>query len=262
MRKLGVMAGRAGVVCGFFLFQVALSSVFAQSAGTLAASPAPAADTAKDDAKDSAPFGGCEPIGMTASGELVFPLECKHKIQLQPAPVASEEKPSATDDKPVVAADAKPAVVDAPEKTAEDKPIAAPPSAIGAKPPTAETLAAADKMPAPAEQKPVEVTPSQQAVGKVASEKPEASKLEDAKAESETSPKKSGRRAASRQAPAKQIATRQVVATAKPVAAFAHVDEKAAAVQTAGVLPCAQYRSYNPASKSYRGFDGRMHACR
>jgi hypothetical protein len=41
----------------------------------------------------------------------------------------------------------------------------------------------------------------------------------------------------------------------------AHAEEKPAAVLTAGLPGCAHYRSYNPASKSYRGFDGRMYAC-
>jgi hypothetical protein len=273
MRKLSFKAGQTGVVCGFFLLQVVISSAFGQSAGTLAAAPAPPVDSA--DTKDSAPFGGCEPIGMTASGELVFPLECKHKIQLQPAPLASEEKTSIGDDKPVATGETNPAVVDAPDKAAgdkpalepkaatlEDKPITAPPAASDAKPAAAETLAVVDKMPARAEQKPVEATPPQHAVDKAASEKPEASKAENAKAESDKSLKKAGRRAAGKQGAAKQVAARQVAAMAKPVAESAHVEEKSAAVRTAGVLPCAHYRSYNPASKSYRGFDGRMYACR
>jgi hypothetical protein len=33
-------------------------------------------------------------------------------------------------------------------------------------------------------------------------------------------------------------------------------------MQTAGLPACTHYRSYNPASKSYRGFDGRMYGCR
>ena len=52
---------------------------------------------------------------------------------------------------------------------------------------------------------------------------------------------------------------------AKPVQAVAtsaHAEEKPATVQTAGLLPCAHYRTYNAASKSYRGFDGHMYACR
>jgi hypothetical protein len=79
MRSVSIKAGRTGMVCGFILFQIAVGSAFAQSTETPAAAPVPAAEPTY------VPFGGCEPIGMTASGELVFPLECKHKIQLQPA---------------------------------------------------------------------------------------------------------------------------------------------------------------------------------
>src|SRR3569833_545552 len=177
MRKLSFKGGQTGVDCGFFLLQVAISSAFGQGAGTLAAAPAPPVDTA--DTKESGPFGGCEPIGMTASGELVFPLECKHKIQLQPAPLASEEKASIAGDQPVATGETRPAVVDAPEKAAgdkpaletkaatlDDKPVTAPPAASEAKPAATETLAAVDKLPAQPEQKPVAATPSQHAVEK------------------------------------------------------------------------------------------------
>lgn len=266
MRTVNLRAGRTGVVCGFFLFQIAISSAFAQGVGT-----PPAADAA------TAPFGGCEPIGMTASGELVFPLECKHKIQLQPSPVASEEKAPAADDKPVTSADAKPAVSEtAPETAAAaDKPaVETKAAAVEDKPAPAaasETLASTDKLAAPAEQKPVEAKPAEPAVEK-AGEKAQSPKAENAKAESQKPVKTASPRAAAtagnasaKPAAVRQARARQVVAMAKPAqpaAASAHVEEKAAAMQTAGLPACTHYRSYNPASKSYRGFDGRMYGCR
>ena len=34
-----------------------------------------------------------------------------------------------------------------------------------------------------------------------------------------------------------------------------------AGIKTVGMLGCTHYRSYNPATKSYRGFDGRIYKC-
>jgi hypothetical protein len=262
MRDASFKTGRTGMVCGFFLFQIAIGSAFAQGAEAPAAMPAPAADAS------NAPFGGCEPIGMTASGELVFPLECKHKIQLQPAPVASEEKTPAADDKPVTTADAKPALTDTPaaaERAAEGKPTvetkaaAVEDKAVAPAPAVTETLATTDKLAVSAEQK-----PAAPAVENATGQKPAVAKAESAK-DGEKPLKKVSRRVARAAAgtTGKQVAAKQVVAMAKPAQAStsAHVEEKAA-VQTAGLLPCAHYRSYNAAAKSYRGFDGRMYGCR
>jgi len=262
-------------MCGFILLQVACGAAFAQGAEAPAAASAPAMDAAKD----SGPFGGCEPIGMTASGELVFPLECKHKIKLPAAPVASEEQAPAAADKPPSAAEAKPAATDdkpapTPEKAAvedhaavetkaaaavEDKPapVSAAPVAADAKPTaTSEVTSATDKTPAAAAHGPVEAKPAEQAAPKAASEKPA---------------KQAGRRAATKvvnagkQPVPKQPVAKQVVAMVKSLQAIAgpsHAAQQAGPVQTASVSACMHFRSYNPVSKSYLGFDGHQHICR
>jgi outer membrane biosynthesis protein TonB len=262
MRRVSWKPGRAGVVCGIFLLQAAFGAAFAQSADTPAAAAPPAA---ADAAKDTGPFGGCEPIGMTASGELVFPLECKHKLKLPAAPVASEEP--AVDNKPVAAAEAKPAApedkaVVTPEKTAvADKPAAetkaaavedkpAPVASAAEVKPVAvqETLTTTDKTPAAAEHKSAEAN----------AEAPAAME----KAASETPAKHSGRHAAKATGAGKPA--KQVVAVARPVQAQATSAHAAApsAVQTASLPACTHYRSYNAATKSYLGFDGHKYACR
>jgi len=38
---------------------------------------------------DAVPTGGCMPIGLTADGEMVFPLQCRELIERQRGPVAS-----------------------------------------------------------------------------------------------------------------------------------------------------------------------------
>jgi hypothetical protein len=320
---VSLQAGRTGVLCAFVLLQIAGGPAFAQAAGTQA--------VAADAAKDAGPFGGCEPIGMTASGELVFPLECKHKIKLPDTPVASEEaapisgeppavaaqpepaaskateartveiktveiktaeikaveiKAAATDDKaaaaPMQAADDKPGVDVNAAEIVQDKPVAATAaSVVDLKPAAPETLAATDKAVMPADRKPQDAKPAE-----VAGEKPAQESLAQQNLAQDKVVKRAGRRglrtvasagdpvAAKQQAAAKpavakkvvakQVIANQVIAMAKPVQAVtppAHAEEKPAAVQTAGLPGCAHYRSYNPASKSYRGFDGRMYAC-
>jgi hypothetical protein len=70
------------------------------------AAPAPAEDkVGREEAKaadsggeiskkpDAVPTGGCMPIGLTASGEMVFPLQCRELIERQRGPVAVASTP-------------------------------------------------------------------------------------------------------------------------------------------------------------------------
>ena len=66
------------------------------------------------------PAGRCKPIGLTASGELVFPFQCKDFIERQRS---ADKKAAAEDNRKPTAADQKPDA--AGEKTAEKKPAAA-----------------------------------------------------------------------------------------------------------------------------------------
>jgi hypothetical protein len=56
--------------------------------------------------KEDVPPGGCMPIGMTASGEMVFPIQCKEIIDLERGrdvelkPATSEENATAKSDAP------------------------------------------------------------------------------------------------------------------------------------------------------------------
>src|ERR1700716_4630256 len=54
-------------------------AALAQTTGTVDPSPAPAEPSVKEDV----PPGGCMPIGLTASGEIVFPIQCKEFIERQ-----------------------------------------------------------------------------------------------------------------------------------------------------------------------------------
>ena len=111
-----------------FLLTVTSSAALAQTTGTVNPSRAPAEPSVKEDV----PAGACMPIGLTASGEIVFPIQCKEFIERQrgkaverkPAVVA--EKPAAKQSEAPAPESSKPAIkpvetVPAP-KNAEHKP--------------------------------------------------------------------------------------------------------------------------------------------
>lgn len=107
------------------LFLLMSSAAPAQTTGTVDPRPA----TAQPSAKEDVPPGGCMPIGLTASGEIVFPIQCRELIErhrgaaLEQKPAAVEEKPVAAEEKPV-AVEEKPAAVEEKPATAEEKPAA------------------------------------------------------------------------------------------------------------------------------------------
>jgi hypothetical protein len=75
------------------LLTVMSGAALAQTTGAANPSPAPAV-------KEDVPPGGCMPIGLTASGEIVFPILCKEFIERQRGK-AVERKPAALEQKPV-----------------------------------------------------------------------------------------------------------------------------------------------------------------
>src|ERR1700736_764815 len=75
-------------------------------------------------AQEDVPPGGCMPIGLTASGEVVFPIQCKEFIERQRGK-AVEGKPAASEEKAAVSEE-KPAVVEAtpvPKKSESAPPV-------------------------------------------------------------------------------------------------------------------------------------------
>src|SRR4051812_32808165 len=113
-RLLAFPTGFASRVC-------ALCSVLLMLTGAACAEsadanpPAPAQTPAQDQAA-----GGCEPIGLTASGEIVFPFRCKDKVERQRVDVTKPSEP-----KPAVAA-AAPAAQEIHRATRQAKPQAQP----------------------------------------------------------------------------------------------------------------------------------------
>ncbi|WP_456774886.1 hypothetical protein [Bradyrhizobium sp. USDA 4369] len=263
--------------------------------------------TTTDALKDSGPFGGCEPIGMTASGELVFPLDCKKAIKKPAAAPVAEDKPPG-DDKTAASTDAKPnlpsqaGVADTPA-TAETKPAGeataqAPATPSESKPPeTSDRAGPAQKAAADS------VAGAKPGTGKAATSKTAASKAASGKtmpdnagaSHSTPSNMQPGRAASGKTAAAikdlsvkggqpatpkgaasegKEASKRTtasdkkpMIVMAKPVAATTAVAgrrqaEETPRLRTAGMPACVQFRSYNPTTRSYRGFDGHVYECK
>jgi hypothetical protein len=79
-------------------FLAVMSGVaLAQTSSTVNPNPAPAEPSVKEEV----PPGGCMPIGLTASGEIVFPIQCKEFIERQRGQ-AVEEKPATVEERPGV----------------------------------------------------------------------------------------------------------------------------------------------------------------
>ena len=94
------------------LLSVMSGAVLAQTTGTVNPSATPAESPGKEDV----PPGGCMPIGMTASGEMVFPIQCKAIIErergkaVEQNPSAVEQKPAAKQSEGVAPVNSQPAI--------------------------------------------------------------------------------------------------------------------------------------------------------
>jgi hypothetical protein len=100
-----------------FLLSVMSGAALAETTGAVNPSSTPAQPSANEDV----PPGGCMPIGLTTSGEIVFPIQCKEFIERHRG-AAVEQKP-ALEQKPA-ALEAKPAAVEQRPAAVEEKPAA------------------------------------------------------------------------------------------------------------------------------------------
>jgi hypothetical protein len=111
-------------------------AALAQTTGMVNPSPIPQEPSGMEEP----PPGGCMPIGLTASGEIVFPFQCKAFIERQRAanqkpagalnekPAAAEQKPDTAEEKTVAkqpAGTERPAIAEVKPAAAEEKPAAA-----------------------------------------------------------------------------------------------------------------------------------------
>jgi len=104
------------------------SAALAQTTGTINPSPAPEEPSVL---KEDVPPGGCMPIGLTASGEIVFPIQCRELIERQRGK-AVEQKPAAVEEKTIAVEEkpgAKQSEAAAPESS---KPVTKPAESVAA----------------------------------------------------------------------------------------------------------------------------------
>jgi hypothetical protein len=233
-RLLALETGRAGAL-GCVLLAAMSGVALAQTTG--AVNPTPT--SAEPAVKVEPPPGGCMPIGLTVSGEIVFPFQCREFIERQRA---ENQKPAvAQGEKPDAAENPKPAA-------AEQKPNAAEDNTTAKQPAVAEKPVIDEVKPAAAEEKtaPAETTP-------VVAEKPVVVEEKAAVAEEKPATKQQDSPAPQSGKPA-----------AKPVAAapLQKRAENEPRKPTVGPPRCTHFRSYDSASGSYRSFDGRRVSCR
>jgi hypothetical protein len=211
------------------LLTVLSGVVSAQTTGTVN----PSTVTAKPNpsslgpsADEEPPPGGCMPIGVTVSGEIVFPFQCKGFIERQKA--AADKKSAAAEDQPA-AAEAKPAA-------AQVKPLNLKPTAEAAE----ERPATADTKPAAAEEK-----------GAAAEDQPAAAEQKPAAAAEKTAARQSEGAAPVNGKPA--VEWLEAVPLPLP---------RRADLKPAGPPGCTHFRSYDPVSGTYRAYGGQRRQCR
>ena len=221
--------------------------------GMSSACVAQSSDSQPRSSDDGPPPGGCTPIGITVSGEIVFPMTCKDFIERHKAA-----------DRAATAAEAKPAAAQASKAPDAVEPARAPPAAEASKAPAvvetgnAQTTGEAGRAAATAE-----LSPAPAAV--------EARKLPTAPDSAKSSGQNEAKPAEVK-APAEkavQPVTKQAAVavegadTVKPVAdpATTAALSKRARARLAGASDCTKFRTYNAASRSYRDFNGQRRSC-
>jgi hypothetical protein len=244
------------------LFSIVSSAAVAQTTG--AANPN--TDPTPPSVKDDVPPGGCMPIGLTASGEIVFPIQCKEFIERVRGPIA-EQKPAAVEDKLPAkqsAAEQKPAALDDPTAIKRAAPEMIPPPA-DEKPPGKQS--AAEQNPAVPDDKPA-IKQSAEPTASVPEEKSavQQSAVEQKPAAPEEKPSADPQAAVQQNAAAmdEKVATRQSDSatpdSGKPPSK--PLETASLPKHPTSTSDCSHFRTYDRASGTYRGFDGRTRPCR
>jgi hypothetical protein len=140
--EAGVAGLEASALLTCALLLVTGGALIAQTTGSVDPNHGPVEPSAKQDVDP--PPGGCMPIGVTASGEIVFPLQCMGFIERQQG-TAVREKPAATDQKRPAAEDNPAAAAEKPPATEEK------PAAVEEKPPIKQSEAAVPEINKPAD---------------------------------------------------------------------------------------------------------------
>jgi hypothetical protein len=229
-------ASRISALCSVLLMLTG-AAARAQSADPAAAPPAPAQPSVQDQGS-----GDCEPIGLTASGEIVFPFRCKDMVERQRAAVTKLSEP-----KPAVA-DAAPVVQEKLPAQPPAHPVAAAAKMTAVHPPHPKIVAVHAAGAASHAARPA-VQPAHSPNLEKSAEKPTDAKPVDAKS------------ADAKSADAKTADAKTV--DAKPVETTKSIQQVAGKAHEHRMGPrgCTQFQSYDAVSASYLGFDGQRHPC-
>ena len=185
---------------------------------------------------DGPPPGGCHPIGVTVSGEIVFPMTCKDFIERHKA---ADRASSAAETKPASGEASKaPTAVEAGKALTTGEADRAPATAdVSSAPPAAE----ASKAPAaPDSGKPNE---------------------KDAKPAAAEAPANEAARPVTTQAAVAPATADTVKSSAEPATTAALSKRTHARNRVAGSPGCTRFRTYDAASGTYRDYGGHRRSC-
>jgi hypothetical protein len=194
---------------------------------------------------DGPPPGGCTPIGITVSGEIVFPLTCKDFIERHKA---ADRASSAAETKPATAEANK-----APDAAEAGK---APATAEAGKAPTAVeaskalTTGEASSAPAAVEAGKAPTAPE--------SGKPDE---KDAKPAAAKAPADEADPPVAKQAAIAPSTDDSVKSSAEPATTAALAKRTRARNRVAGSPGCTRFRTYDAASRTYRDYGGHRRSC-
>jgi hypothetical protein len=241
------------------LWAIASGAATLAQTTTGSVNPNPAAPPSA--AKDDVPPGGCMPMGVTASGEIVFPLECKAFLE-QHRGNDPRQEPAAAEAKPAIApkppAEVKPPVTDAP--SAAQPPAATPQKSAAQDQPAVEKLPElpADKQPEAAAPSHADIPAAKEPETTTAAKEPEA----PAAKEPETPAAKDPEAPALKQSNAAVMEdSRPADRPAKPVSGSRRA-ERAEDGPRPRSAQCMSYRTYDASSGTYRDYSGHIRPCR
>jgi BA14K-like protein len=264
------VAERAGVLC-CVLFLGLSAQALAQTSATDNPGPAAAQPSVPVQEKPATAAEEKPPVADTAEQKPALSEEKPAIAQDKRAAV--EEKSAATDDKPAVV-EQKPAPAEEKPAVAQDKPatVEEKSAAVDGKPAIVEQKpATAEAKPTVAQDKPAAVEEKSAAVDNkpaIAERKPTVPDAKPAVARQKPAPAKEKPAVAHGKPALKQ----KPVARQSKIAARSEGTAPGKPVQPAGaahkprertlVMLCTRFRTYDPSSGTYRGYDGQTHSCR
>lgn len=233
------------------LISAATLPVWLGMSGTVVAQSADSQPRAVD---DGPPPGGCTPIGVTASGDIVFPMTCRDFI----------ERHKAADRAATAAAETKPATPEA-SKVSDAVETAKAPAAETVKAPTAaessKALTTGEASGASAAADVGAPTAVEASKAPTAPDSGKADEKDVRLAPVKAAGDESDRPATKQAAVAPPESADPVKPSADP-ATTAALDKRAKGRnRVAGAPNCTRFRTYNAASGTYRDFSGQRRPC-